>query len=110
MPTAAPSSATSSTSTISWRPFFAPSTIPPPALQHLHGRAGRLRRARRLPARDLRAALGPRRDAVSLDLARQHQGEVLARLAPPVRSETDGRRGLGLPAGGQRSSKGVVPR
>ncbi len=49
------------------------------------------------------------RDAVSLDLARQHQGEIPARLAAPVRPEEADRRCVGLPARRRRPTRRLVP-
>ena len=70
----------------------------PADLQRLHGRARRLRGARRLPRGVPRPTDCRYPNSVLLDLARQRQGEVPARLAAQVRPEEDDRRRLGLSA------------
>ena len=53
----------------------------PADLQHLHGRAGRLRRGRGAPEENPRPAERRDRDALSQHLARQREGQVPAGLA-----------------------------
>ena len=79
-------------------------------VQRLHGRAGRLRRAGRVPGRDAQAAVGADPHALPIDLAGQQQGEVPARLAAALRSRAHDRRRLRLQARGRRSARHLVPR
>ena len=69
-----------------------------PALQHLHGPAGRLRRGRRLPEADARPRFDRHPQPVPLELDGQQQGQVLPRLAAGIRSRKAHRLGLGLRA------------
>ena len=70
----------------------------PADLQHLHGRAGRLRRAGRVSARDARRPGHSDLNPLPFDLARQREGQVPARLAAALRPQADGRRGVGVSA------------
>ena len=80
-----------------------------PDLQRGDGRAGRLRRARRVPGRDARTA--ERRDphALPLHLAGQREGALPARLATTSRPAPPGGGGLELRARAGRSARGLVP-
>src|SRR5205085_1073895 len=70
---------------------------------------GRLRRARRLPECFPQPAVGPDRDALPFDLARQQQGQVPTGLATALRSEEDHRRRVRLPSLARRSAQSLVP-
>ena len=60
-----------------------------------------LNKTRKLPS-------GADPDALPIDLARQHQGEVSARLAAALRSGPPDRRRLRLQARARRSAQGLV--
>ena len=79
-------------------------------VQRLHGRAGRLRRAGRVPGEDAQAADRGDPHALPLDLAGQQQGEVSPRLASALRSGAHDRRRLRLQARARRSPRRLVSR
>src|SRR5262249_43034678 len=78
-------------------------------VQHLDGRADRLRRAGRLPGRDSRRADRRRPDGVPFHLARQRQGPVPPRLAAALRPEAAGGGSLELQARPRRAPPCLVP-
>src|SRR5262249_12370183 len=85
-----------------------PPVGPPPDVQHLHGRARGLRRARRLPGRVSELANGRGPDAVPLDVAGQREGEVPARLASTLRPQAARGQSLELRAQPRRAACRLV--
>ena len=73
-------------------------TAPPAPLQHLHGRAGRLRRGGRSPRPHARSALHAGARALRQQLDGQRPGQGRTRLAPLVRPFETHRFRLGLRA------------
>ena len=83
----------------------------PADVQRLHGRAGRLRRAGRVPGEDARAADRCRSarptDSTWLD---NSKAKFLLGWRPALRPRAHDRRRLRLPARGRRSARHLVPR
>ena len=83
---------------------------PPAALQHLHGRAGRLPRGGALSAGNAWAAERRDPDRIPWHVAGQQQGKVPARLAAALRPATADRGGVELSPRRRRTAQDLVSR